>query len=119
MIFLVGKPGPRRDALRSLLNAMPELGAVTTADDGPGALQQVRDHAPALVFIAGGLPAGEAAELIRQIKYESPRVRCLFVADQKSDQDLTRSAGADQVVSTDTPFADMRAIIQKVFENFS
>jgi len=27
MIFLVGKPGPRRDALRSLLNAMPELGA--------------------------------------------------------------------------------------------
>jgi DNA-binding NarL/FixJ family response regulator len=118
MIFLVGKPGPRRDALRSLLNAMPELGAVTTADDGPSALLQIRDHAPALVFIAGGLPAGEAAQLIRQIKHASPRVRCFIVADQKSEQDLTRSAGADQVVSTDTPFADMRAIIQKVFENF-
>ncbi len=117
MIFLVGKPGPRRDALRSLLNAMPELGAVTTADDGPGALQQVRDHAPALVFIAGGLPAGEAADLIGQIKHASPAVRCLVVADRKSDQDLTRSAGADQVVSSDTSFADMRAIIQKVFEN--
>jgi DNA-binding NarL/FixJ family response regulator len=80
-------------------------------------LQQVRDHAPALVFIAGGLPAGEAADLIRQIKHASPGVRCLIVADQKSDQDLARSAGADQAVSTDTPFADLRAIIQKVFEN--
>ncbi len=128
MIFLVGKPGPRRDALRSLLNAMPELGAVTTADDGPGALQQikqikqvkqVRDHAPALVFIAGGLSAGEAADLIRQIKHASPAVRCLVVADQKSGQDLTRSAGADQVVSSDMSFADMRAIIQKVRENLS
>ncbi len=125
MIFLVGKPGPRRDALRSLLNAMPELGAVTTADDGPGALQQikqvkqVKDHAPALVFIAGGLPAGEAADLIRQIKRASPGVRGLIVADRKSDQDLTRLAGADQVVSSDTSFADMRAIIQKVRENLS
>ncbi len=122
MIFLVGKPGPRRDALRSLLNAMPELGAVTTADDGPGALQQikqVKDHAPALVFIAGGLPASEAADLIRQIKRASPGVRCLIVADRKSDQDLTRLAGADQVVSSDTSFADMRAIIQKVFNNLS
>ncbi len=123
MIFLVGKPGPRRDALRSLLNAMPELGAVITADDGPGAVQQVKQlrdcaPAPALVVIAGGLPAGEAADLIRHIKHASPGVRCLVVADRKSDQDLTRSAGADQVVSIDTSFADMRAIIQKVFENF-
>ena len=119
MIILVGRPGPRRDALRSLLNAMPGLGAVTTAGDGPGALQQVKEHAPALVFIAGGLPENEVTELVYQIKHGSPGVRCLVVADQVSYQDLTRSAGADQIVSTDTPFAEMRAIIQRLLESFS
>ena len=113
MILLVGKPGPLRDALHSLLNAMPELPPITTADGGLLALKQIRECAPALVFIAGGLPEQEAMELVRQVGRDAPGVPCLVVADHSSYQYLVRWAGAE-VLPGDTPFAEMQAVISKL-----
>ncbi len=113
MILLVGKPGPLRDALHSLLNAMPDLAPITTADGGLPALQQIRECVPALVFIAGGLPEQEAMELVCQIGREAPGVPCLVVADHPSYQHLARWAGAE-VLPGDTPFAEMRAVVSRL-----
>ncbi len=113
MILLVGKPGPLRDALYSLLNAMPRLVPIATADGGLLALKQISECAPALVFIAGGLPEQEAMELVHQIERQAPQVPCLVVADHSSYQYLARWAGA-QVLPGDTPFAEMQAVISKL-----
>ena len=50
LAMIVAKPGPLRDALRSLMIAMPQMDAVEEASDLLSALRANLKHAPVLVL---------------------------------------------------------------------
>ncbi len=114
VMLLVGKPGHLRDALESLVNAMPGLGKLITADTGLLALVLARETHPPLILVGGGLPDAEVLEFVKQVKIEHPGASCLVLTEQAQQRQLALAAGADHVLPNGVPFGQMLVVIQQM-----
>lgn len=112
-ILLVGKPGPLRNALASLIAAM-RLDHLITADGGLLALRMVREIHLTCVLLASGLPDAEAVELVRQIKHDQPTVRLLALADSEQQRQQLFAAGADSVLPTGISFSHINSALREI-----
>ena len=116
MILLVGKPGHLRDALQSLVGALPGLKSLKTADTGLLALKILRETQPNLALIGGGLPDAEVLELVHQIKQERPQTRCLVLTEQSGQRHLALATGADCVISPGAPAGEVVFTIAQMLD---
>ena len=112
--LLVGKPGPLRSALQSLLETMPGLVIPVAADTGLLALRMIRDVQPPLVVVGSGLPDEEVLELLRQIKDEWPETACLVFSESVRQRRLALAAGADSALPAGLPAGRIFSAIRKV-----
>jgi DNA-binding NarL/FixJ family response regulator len=101
--LIIAKPGPLRDALRSLMIAMPEIDAVAEADDLSSALRADPRHAPALVLLDSSLAHGETGLTVRQTKAEWPVARCICLVDSVQQEREAEAAGANAALLKGTP----------------
>jgi len=115
--LLVDRPGCLRDALASLVSAMPGLAPLLTADSGLLALKVLREVRPRLVLIEGGLPEAEVLELLRQIKQKWPEIGCLVLAESAAGRQLALVDGADQVLGVRVSAGKLHAVLQEMLEN--
>jgi DNA-binding NarL/FixJ family response regulator len=114
LILLVGKPGHLRNALVSLVSAMPRLPSHVTADSGLLALKLLHETVPRLVLIDSGLPEAEVLELLRQIKEGWPEVGCLVLTENAAAGQRALAAGADRVLGVGLPASRLYAVLEEM-----
>lgn len=64
----------------------------------PAALKRVIQYDPGLVLLDSHLPDNEVRVMLGQIKAERPHTRCLVLANTVEQQQVAKSAGADEVL---------------------
>ena len=114
LILVVAQPGRLRDALCALLKATfwPEI--ISPVDDGPAALKIVVEHDPTLVLLDSHWPDEEVRAMVGQIKTERPQTRCLVLANTVEQQQVAKSAGADEVFPKGFPIKSLLEVINKL-----
>jgi DNA-binding NarL/FixJ family response regulator len=114
LILVVAKPGRLREALCALLKATfwPEM--ISQVDDGPAALEIVVEHRPTLVLLDSHWPDDEVKAIVGQIKTERPQTRCLVLADTVEQQQVAKSAGADEALPKGFSTTSLLGIINKL-----
>jgi DNA-binding NarL/FixJ family response regulator len=113
-ILIVARPGRLRDALRALLATLPQLEIVGQADNGFSALKLVAERRPSLILLDTTLLDDEVKALVSQVKANWPQTRCLVLADNSRQQQVAKSAGADEVLLKGYPAANLLTNIEKL-----
>ena len=78
-VLIVAKPGPLRDALRSLIFAMLRIEILEEANDVQSALRADIQHDPTLVFLDSDLADDETWVAMGRVKAKWPRARCIIL----------------------------------------
>ena len=104
-VLIVAKPGELRDGLSALLAAMGKVGRITQADDGQAALALIGKLCPQVAVLDWDLTGGDLPTLLKRIKAECPRTKCLVLTDGVEQQREAESAGADVTVLKGFPAA--------------
>lgn len=112
--LIVARPGPLRDGLQALMNAIPQIEVVDEADGISSALNTNFEHYPALVLLDSGLVGGEIWMTIRRAKARWPQARCIVLADDVWEHQEAEAAGADAVLLKGFPAARLAATIVRL-----
>ena len=96
--LIVARPSRIRDGLRALLKAVPEIGGVFQANDGPSALNIIVERQPALVLLDFKLANNDIQNIARQIRAESPQTRCIIIVDNNRQRWMAKVADVDSVL---------------------
>jgi DNA-binding NarL/FixJ family response regulator len=112
--LLVVKPGPLRDALRTLIDTIPQIATVQEAQDRSSAMDMVAEYSPDLVLLDAGLPNGGAWLTVKQIKDGWPQSRCVVMTDTCQQVSAAKAAGADILLLKGLPPAKLVEIIERL-----
>jgi DNA-binding NarL/FixJ family response regulator len=96
--LVVARPGLVREGLQALLSAIPGMGTLQPADDGPSALDRLAGHRPNLVIVHASLPEDELRSTLRQIQARHPDVLCIVVASTPQQGRALEATGADAIL---------------------
>ena len=102
------------EALEAILVADGRITVVGRAEDGRGALELAREHAPDVVLMDIAMPVMDGIEATRAIRAELPKVRVIVLTGSAASADISRarSAGAAGYVTKDQIAGDLvRAIL--------
>ncbi len=113
-VLIVAKPDRLRDSLQFLLKTVPEINIVGLADDSSSALRLVSEHRLALVLLDTNLPGEEMTTVLRRIKADGSRSRCLVLSDTFEQQRRARSAGADVALVKGFSVAELFEVMEKL-----
>lgn len=95
LAMIVARPGRRRESLRALLMAAPQVATVAQVNDWPQALRESAGCPPALVVVDIDLSADEVQTLVRQLKARWPQTPSIILTDTIRQQEAAEAAGAD------------------------
>jgi DNA-binding NarL/FixJ family response regulator len=113
--LIVARPGHRRDNLRALLRAVPQLKNINQADDGPSALKIIIDgKQPSLVLLDSTLPDSEVQLILEQTQTRPSRPRSLVLVDMTRSQPSATVNRADEVLSADFSITTFLAVAQRL-----
>ena len=98
MALIIARPGPLRDSLQAFLLTLSQVGDVRSASDASSALKIISESCPDLVLMDSNLPGDESLTVLSRIRADGPRSRCLFLADDRRQQENAIVAGADVVL---------------------
>jgi DNA-binding NarL/FixJ family response regulator len=112
--LIVANPGRIRDGLRTMLRAMPRLEPILQASDGPAALEIIEKNHPALVLLDSALANNDLQSVSRQIKSQSPHIRCILLVDNARQQWLAKVADADRVLTIGCPAGEFFATVEQL-----
>ena len=94
LVLVVDDEQPIRELVRTYLQA--EQMDVITADDGPTALEAIREHAPDVVVLDVMLPGLDGIEVCRQLRaFSDAYVLMLTARGEEVDRVVGLSIGAD------------------------
>jgi DNA-binding NarL/FixJ family response regulator len=105
-----------RGGLRTLLELEEGVEVVGEAADGAEALERVAGLAPDVALVDVRMPRMDVSELIRRLKEEQPRVRCVILTTFEDDRYVFDglNAGARGYLLKDTPPEDLAEAIRRV-----
>lgn len=113
--LIVARPGHRRDNLRALLRAVPQLKNINQVDDGPSALRIIIDgKQPSLVLLDSTLPDSEVQLILEQTQTRPSRPRSLVLVDMTRSQPPLTIGRADEVLSADFSITTFLAVAQRL-----
>jgi DNA-binding NarL/FixJ family response regulator len=102
------------EALEAILSTDGRITVVGRAEDGHGALELAREHAPDIVLMDIAMPVMDGIEATRAIREELPGTRVIVLTGSAANHDISRarSAGASGYVTKDQIAGDLvRAIL--------
>jgi DNA-binding NarL/FixJ family response regulator len=116
--YVLARSGRIRDGLVALLRAIPRIGAVQYMNTDLTELKSIPDYNQALVLLDASLINQEVWSTMKQVKEEALRTRCKYIvlADTVFQQRMARAAGADEVLLTGFPAAQLFATIDDLFD---
>jgi DNA-binding NarL/FixJ family response regulator len=89
---------------------------VNQADDALSALKAIAEDHATLMLLDGSLPGNELDTVLRWIRAEQPRVRCIVLADNARQQREAKVAGADAVLLKGFPTAELFQTVERLLE---
>ena len=99
--LIVARPDRRRDSLRALLNAVPQLKIITDVDDATSAMKKISLQHPNLVVLLGlNLPDEEIEMVLTHPRPDSFKSRYLVLADTLRQQHIAATGKADGMLKT-------------------
>ena len=101
--LLVVRPGPLREALRTLMTSIPGVEVAGEVGDISSALGMIGERQPDLVLVDADLPGGEAWRTLKQMKEKWPCVRCVVLTDHSCQHQEAKVAHADAVLQKGMP----------------
>ena len=116
--LIIAKPGHLSDGLRSLLAAIPQIGAVEQTSDSQSALRLVEEHCPNLVLLDFDLLDIRVLTALRMLKHKCPESRYLVMAHDVGQQQEARDAGADAVVLVGTAPWELASIVTQLYQDY-
>ena len=114
LVLIAGRPSRMRDSLYILLKTIPGIDIIGYADDGSSALRMVADHRPALVLLDANLPGEGFSALLKRIKGNGFRSRCLVLADNVQQRREAQAAGADATLVKGYPAVKLFETIERL-----
>jgi DNA-binding NarL/FixJ family response regulator len=101
------------EALDAILATDGRITVVGRAEDGRGALELAREHAPDVVLMDIAMPVMDGIEATRAIRAELPATRVIMVTGSAASADISRarSAGAAGYVTKDQIAGDLVSAI--------
>ena len=97
-VLIAANPGRMRDSLHLLLKTVNKITIVGLADDSTSTLQMVHELHPGLVLLDTNLPGEDVTSLLKRIKGNGTRSRCLVLANNFEQQGKAEAAGADMTL---------------------
>jgi DNA-binding NarL/FixJ family response regulator len=95
----------RRDGVAAVLKASPEVEVIAGCEDGPRALDEIRNLRPDIAIVDLNLPVLHGIELVRRIRGEHLTTKVILVSGTQED-DIVREAiraGADAYLLKNGP----------------
>jgi DNA-binding NarL/FixJ family response regulator len=112
LVLIAGRPCRMRDSLHILLKTMPGIDIIGHADDGSSALRMITERQPALVLLDTNLPGEMFFTLLKRIKGNGCRSRCLVLADNVQQRQEAQAAGADAALVKGFPAVELFETIE-------
>ena len=110
LALIVATPSSLQNALMALMTTFSQISAVMVAEEANLALRMVKDHHPALIVIDVDFP--ESQTLLKQMKTQWPRARCILLVnsfEQKED-----AKGADAVLIKGFPVEKLNGTVEEL-----
>src|SRR3954452_21931064 len=102
------------EALEAILSTDGRITVLGRAEDGHGAVELAREHAPDVVLMDIAMPVMDGIEATRAIREELPGTRVIVLTGSAENDDISRArpAGASGYVTKDQIAGDLvRAIL--------
>ena len=112
--LIITGPGTLQKGLSALMTAIPRVNVISEVADGFQALEAIRRYRPSLVLLDTNLPGDEGWQVLKQIRSQWPKIRCIVLADDVQQQRRAEVLGADVVLLKGFPPAKLAATIEKL-----
>lgn len=108
-----------RDGLRALIDAQPDMGVVSEAQNGREAIQLVRDLKPHIAVMDIGMPDVNGIEATRQITADLPETKVIALSMHSDKRFVGRmlQAGASGYLLKDCAFDELVQAVRTVVSN--
>ena len=105
-----------REALASLLALDPQLHVIGEAGNGADALRLIATLQPDVALLDLSMPGIHGTELIRQVRFSHPTVKCLVLTVHVSESIIraTLQAGATGYLPKESSYTELKAAIHSV-----
>ena len=105
-VLLVDDHAGMRDALRTFINAEPDLAVVAEAGNGQSALDVFRRTAPDVILMDGSMPGKNGIEVTHELRQLQPAVRVIGLTLYESStylEDMIAAGAKGYVSKTGAP----------------
>lgn len=110
LALIVATPSSLQNALMALMTTFSQISAVLVAEEANLALRMVKDHHPALIVIDVDFP--ESQTLLKQMKTQWPRARCILLVNSfEQKEDVT---DADAVLIKGFPVEKLNGTVEQL-----
>jgi DNA-binding NarL/FixJ family response regulator len=109
-----------RDGLAVVIGREPDMRIVAEAGDGEEALEQYREHQPAIVLMDLRMPVMDGVEAIKAIRDEFPSAKIIALTTFEGDEDIYQAlaAGASGYLLKDMLRGEVVSVIRKVQQGY-
>ena len=110
LALIVATPSSLQNALMALMTTFSQISAVLVAEEANLALRMVEDHHPALIVLDVDFP--ESQTLLKQMKTQWPRARCILLVNSfEQKEDVT---DADAVLIKGFPVEKLNGTVEEL-----
>jgi DNA-binding NarL/FixJ family response regulator len=113
-VVIVGRKGPDRGSLRTILSVIPGLTWRGWADSVGSALRLIETCRPHLVLLDTDLPGNQAWILIRQIGSSWPEIDLIVLARNDGHAAHAKELGAKKVLPRATSTTQLLSAIDEI-----
>ena len=114
-VLIISKKGSLRDGLAALLDAIPHVGVVDTADSLDEALRTSEpERTPVLIVLDARAAGADIWLAVRRAKARWREGRCIVLADNFDQHGEAEAAGADAVLINGFPAAKLDATLVRL-----
>ena len=96
LALIAARPGPLREGLRCLVNALPRIRVVGAAGDAVALLKMISERSPDLVLLDAALLGDQDGSLVREVRKRGPGAKFVVLTETVGQRDA--QAGAADVV---------------------
>jgi DNA-binding NarL/FixJ family response regulator len=116
-VIIIAPPGPLRDAMTVLIASVLPSSVVYILEDAAVSSGLRAEPPPDIALIDGGLFGATLGEALGRLHAAWPLLRCLVLAEDRCQQALARSSGADRALLKDGRAARLANVIERLVEN--
>lgn len=105
-----------REGLKSLLSSSDDFEVVGDAEDGLGAIRNVKEHNPDLLLLDISMPKMNGISVIKDIKAQSPKTKILVLTVHESEEYIVEAfqSGADGYCLKDASYSELVMAINNI-----